>query len=316
MKFKKALFINIDKSNLGIDYWKKIDLLVGSKVFLLKDSPAIKKELYNTDCLLVAFGIPVTKDDIDNAPNLKYIGTLSTAFGKVDVDYARKKGISVCNLAGYSTESVAEFVIAVILEHIRDLEEGKYRGREKNYSITRISAIEIKSKVFGIIGLGAIGARVAQLAQGFGAHVKYWSRNRKKDSEKKGIRYESLDKLISEADFLSINLAQTKETEGIFTKGRFQKVKSGAVIVNTAPMELIDINGLAARLKENDITFILDHSDEMSEKDLVKLSKFKNCIIYPPIAFVSKEAALTKQEMFVGNIEAYLKGKPQNVVNP
>ncbi len=80
-------------------------------------------------------------------------------------------------------------------------------------------------------------------------------------------------------------------------------------------MELIDIDGLGTRLKKGDITFILDHSDEMSEKDLKKLSRYKNCIIYPPVAYISKEAIITKQKMFVGNIEAFLNGKPQNVVN-
>lgn len=315
MKFKKALFINITKSNLGESYWQKIDKLIEKKVFLSKDSSEIRKELKATDCLLVNFGITVAKEDIDSAPNLKYIGTLSTAFGKVDTDYAKKKGISVCNLAGYSTESVAEFVIASILEHIRCLEEGILRGRAKNYSFAGISAIEIKGKVFGVIGLGAIGGRVAELAQGFGADVRYWSRNRKKDYEKKSIKYEALDKLVSEADFLSINLAQTKDTEGVFTKKILQNVKKNAVIVNTAPMDLVNIEGLVTRLNNGDITFILDHSDEMSEEDLSKLSKFKNCIIYPPIAFVSKEAAITKQDMFVGNMKAFLRGKLQNAVN-
>lgn len=128
MKFKKALLINIDQSKFEDSYWKKIDRLVDKKVFLPKDDPKIRQELKDTDCLLVNFGIPVTKEDINAAPNLKYIGTLSTAFGKVDVDFAKKKGILVCNLAGYSTESVAEFVIASILESIRGLEEGKRRG--------------------------------------------------------------------------------------------------------------------------------------------------------------------------------------------
>jgi len=80
-------------------------------------------------------------------------------------------------------------------------------------------------------------------------------------------------------------------------------------------MELIDIDGLERRLKKGDITFILDHSDEMSEKDLKTLSKYKNCIIYPPIAYISKEAAENRRRIFIENIEGFLKGKPQNVVN-
>ena len=195
------------------------------------------------------------------------------------------------------------------------MEEGKVRGRSGNYSEIGISANEIKDKIFGVIGLGTIGKRVAKIALGFGANVKYWSKNRKRNYEKKGIKYETLDKLIREADYLSINLAQAKETEKIFDKNRFKMVKSGAVIINTAPMELVDIEGLERRLKKEDITFILDHSDEMSEKDLKTLSKYKKCVIYPPIAYVSKEAAENRKRIFIENIDAFLKGKPQNVVN-
>lgn len=316
MRFKKILVYNIDRSrSLDSSSWKKIENLGEKIVFLPKDDPGFRKELVDTDCLLVAFATSVDKGNIDNAPKLKYIGVAATAFGKIDVNYAKKKGIVVCNLKGYSTESVAEFIIAAILESARSLEEGKIRGRSGNCSEAGIFAREIKDKIFGVVGLGDIGKRVAEITLGFGADVRYWSRNRKKDYEKKGIKYEDLDKLIAEADYLSINLAQTKETEGIFNQTRFQKIKSSAIVINTCPMELIDINALEERLKKKDITFILDHSDEMSEKDLKKLSKYSNCIIYPPMAYISKEAGENRKRIFLENIEAFLKGKPQNKIN-
>ena len=316
MKFKKIVIYNIDRSkNLDPQSWGKIESLGNKLVFVPKDDPSLRKELSNADCLLVAFGTNIVKEDIDSAPQLKYIGVLATAFGKIDVSYAKKNKVIVSNLKGYSTESVAEFIFASILEQLRGLEEGKRRGRSGNYSEIGISANEIKNKIFGVIGLGTIGKRVAEIALGFGANVKYWSRNKKKNFEKKGIKYEALDKLIREADYLSINLAQAKETEKIFDKKRLHKIKSGAVLINTAPMELVGIEGLEQRLKKGDIAFILDHSDEMSEKDLKTLSKYKNCIIYPPIAYVSKEAADNRKRIFLENIEGFLSGKPQNVVN-
>ncbi|MBI2019776.1 hypothetical protein HYS95_03920 [Candidatus Daviesbacteria bacterium] len=316
MKFKKVLVYNIDRSkSLDLISWKKIESLGNKIVFLPKDNPRFRKELADTDCLLVAFATSVDKQDLDSAPQLKYIGVAATAFGKIDTTHAKKKGIIVCNLKGYSTESVAEFIIAVLLENIRGLEEGKTRGRSGSYSEAGISAFEIKDKIFGIIGLGDIGRRVAEIAQGFGADVRYWSRNRKTDYEEKGVTYEDLDRLVEEADYLSINLAQTKDTEKIFNQSRFQKLKSGAVVINTCPMELIDIDALEQRLKKEDIIFILDHSDEMRESDLKKLSKYENCIIYPPMAYISKEAGENRKRIFIENIEAFLKGKPQNVVN-
>lgn len=316
MKFKKILAYNIGRSkNLDPQSWEKIESLGNKLIFIPKDDPKLRKELVDTDCLLVAFGTNVTKADMDSAPQLKYIGVLATAFGKIDVAHAKKKKIIVSNLKGYSTESVAEFVLAAILEHIRGLGEGKKRGKSGNYSEVGISAIEIKDKIFGIVGLGTIGSRVTEIALGFGADVRYWSRNRKNNFEKKGVKYETFENLISKADIISINLAQTKDTEKIFNSKVFQKVKSGTIIINTAPMELINIDGLGQRLKNNDITFILDHSDEMTKEDLAKISKYPNCIIYPPIAYVSKEAAENRKRIFIQNIEAFLKGKPVNVVN-
>ncbi|OGH50234.1 MAG: hypothetical protein A3H17_03920 [Candidatus Levybacteria bacterium RIFCSPLOWO2_12_FULL_37_14] len=317
MKFKKIIAYNIDRTkNLDFQSWKKIEILGNKLTFVPKDYPKLRKELADTDCLLVAFGTNIVKEDIDSAPQLKYIGVLATAFGKIDVLHAKKKKVVVSNLKGYSTESVAEFVIAAILEHIRGLEEGKRRGKSGNYSEVGITATEIKDKIFGVVGLGTIGQRVAEIAFGFGADVRYWSKNRKNNFEKRGVRYETFENLTSKADIISINLAQTKDTEKIFNKKVFQKVKSGAIIINTAPMELVDISGLEQRLKNKDITFILDHSDEMVKEDIEKLSKYKNCIIYPPIAYVSKEAAENRKRIFIQNIEAFLKGKPENIVNP
>lgn len=315
MKFKKIVLVGISESSLGQQYWDRIFNLTDSKIFLPKESPDIKKELADADCLLVGFGISVTKEDIDSSPNLKYIGVLATAFGKIDTAYAKEKGIPVCNLAGYSTESVAEFTFAAILDIIRAVEEGKTRGRSGNYSEDGLSATEIKGKVFGILGLGNIGGRVAEIALGFSANVKYWSRNKKPELEKKGVAFEEIDALIPQCDFLSINLAETPETRGVLNEQRFNSLKSGVIIINTAPMELIDLDGLEERLKKGDITFIFDHSDEFAPEYMARFSKYKNFIIYPPIAYITKEAAQTKQEMFASNIEALLTGSPVNVVN-
>ena len=313
MKFQKLLMINVDDAALDPGYWQQINDLADKVVKLPKDDPSIITELANTDGLLVNFGITVDKTMIDTATNLKYIGVLATAFGKIDIDYAASKNIPVCNLAGYSTESVAEFTIAVILEHIRGLEEGKQRGRDKNYDESGISARELKNSNFVVLGLGDIGNRVAELAHGFGANIFYWSRKSRKDEP--SYAYGEIDDLLPKADVVSINLAQTPETEGIFTAERLGSLKPGAVVVNTAPMELVDIDGLANRLAKGDITFILDHADETSESDLAKLSQYNNCIIYPPLAYITKEARKAKQDIFVGNAKSFLDGHVENRVN-
>ncbi len=305
MKFKKILVTGFDRSGLDEDVWKRITKSAEKIVF--KPEPDV-------DCLFSKFN-KVDKKFIDSFPKLKYIGLLATGFGTVDIEYAKRKKITVCNIPGYATESVAEFVFGLILEHLRNLEKAKQVTRQGDFSGNGLSAYEIKEKQFGIIGLGRIGSRVAEIALGFGAKVSYWSRNRKKDIEKKGVKYESINTLIPKCDFLSLHLSKSKETERILNKKRINSIKKRAVVINVAPMELIDLFALENRLKKDDITFIFDHPDEMNKKDVEKLAQYKNCIVYPPIGFVTNEATNLKKEIFVSNIDNFLKGRPSNRVS-
>lgn len=316
VKFNKVLMIGFEKSNLEQDYWNRINNITEELTMLSKDSSDILNHLSTADCLLVKLGATVNKETMDNAPNLKYIGMFGTGYGRIDTEHATKKGITVCNVAGYSTESVAEFAFGIILEHIRELERGKKQAREGNYSESSFfNVYEIKDKKFGVIGLGKIGSRIAEIALDFGADVRYWSRTRKKEYEVKGIKYQEIENILADCDFISLNLMLNKDTEGFLNDERMQKIKPDAVIINLAPMELVDIDALSNRLEKSGLTFILDHSDEMTPEQLKQLTKYKNCIIYPPIAYTTKEATLEKQRMFVNNLENFLKGTPTNKVN-
>jgi len=317
MKFKKILIIGIEKKSLTSEIWARIEKLTETKVLLPADSKDISKHLPTIDCLLVTLSTVVDKKVINSASGLKYIEVLATGYGRIDDAYAAKKGIVVCNIPGYSTEAVSEFAFAIILEHLRELERGKKQAREGDYSeATFFGVSEIKDKVFGVIGLGQIGGRIAEIAHdGFGADARYWSRTRKKKFERKGIKYQKVESLIKDCDFLSINFALNKETEGFLNKKRIGLIKPGAVVINLAPMDFVDINALIRRLKKGDITFLLDHSDELSSVNAKRLSKIKNCIMYPPIAYTTREATVAKQGIFVKNLESYLSGKPINKVN-
>src|SRR3989344_1605469 len=133
MKFKKVLVVGIEDSQLDKKYWQKIDELTTKRVSLLEDSPDIDKNLADTDCLLVYFN-KADKEMIDKAPSLKYIGALATGVGKIDTKYAASKGIVVTNIPGYSTESVAELVFAVLLENLREIARAKMESKKGNRS--------------------------------------------------------------------------------------------------------------------------------------------------------------------------------------
>ena len=122
MKYSKTLLINVPQDSLDQEYWDQLAGLTDQLVHIAKDDPDTIQQLSDTECLLVGFGVVVSKDMIDAAPNLKYIGVQATAFDKIDIEYAAaSKNIIVCNLGGYSTESVAEFAIATVLEASVDL---------------------------------------------------------------------------------------------------------------------------------------------------------------------------------------------------
>lgn len=305
MKFKKILVTGFDKSGLDKNIWKRIQKCADKIVF--KPEPDV-------DCLFSKFN-KVDKNIIDSLPKLIYIGLLATGTGTVDLNYAKKKNITVCNIPGYATESVAEWVFGIILEHLRDLERAKQLSRKGDFSGDGFSATEIKGKKFGIVGLGRIGYRAAKIAQAFGANVFYWSRNRKPKAEKEEIKYEALDSLVKTSDFVSLHTLTTKDTYDILNSKRISMFKSGVIVVNVCGMEQVNIPVLEKRLAKGDITFILDHPDEMDINDVKELAKFNNCIVYPPIGYVTKEARIAKQEIFVSNLENFLKGKSTNIVN-
>lgn len=312
MKFKKAVLIKIADTHFDQKYWDKIDALVETRVSLTIDNPKLKEELKDCDCLLLGFQVPVGEDILAAAPNLKYIGILATAYGTVDLSAAAKRNILVCNLGGYSTESVAEFVITALLHEIRNIKEGLRRAESGNYSFEGIKARELKNSNFGVIGLGNIGNRVAELAAGFGANVSYWSHAKKKAP----FRYQELDELLASCSFISVNVAEVKETVGLLNSKNLPLIKSGSVVISTVPPPVINTDALADRLSKNDITFVFDHPDEMPKEELAKLTKFKNCVVYPPIAFLSDEARIAKQEIFISNMAEFLDGKtPKNKVN-
>jgi glycerate dehydrogenase len=314
MKFNKLLMLDFNENSFDKQYLDRLNKVCEQKIMIPRDSPEIQNHL-DADGILVNFLPIVDKGRIDSMKNLKYIGIMATGYGRIDHEHARTTNIPVCNIPGYSTESVAEFGFAVILEHLRDLERGKQQVRQGSYSEEGFSGIELKGKTFGVIGLGNIGKRIAEIALGFGCDVRYWSKHRKEEYETKGIKYQDIDQLIHECDIVSLNLALNKETENFLDSERMNKMKTGAIILNLAPMELIDIEVLKQRISKGDLSIIIDHTDEMKPELCKELSNHKNCVLYPPIAYVSKEAAVNKQEIFISNLEKFLSGSPQNVVN-
>lgn len=314
-RFKQVICLDFTGSELEAAGWQLVDQLTDKRVLLNKSNDTLDSKLLMTDCLLVKLGAKVGRELIDKAPNLRYIGMLGTGYGGIDITYASKKGISVTNITDYATESVAEFFIGILLDQLRDLTRAKLLAQTGDYSDSSYNGAVIKGKTIGVVGLGNIGMRTAELAQAFGANVIYWSKHRKLEAEKVGIKYQSLDKLLSISDIISLNLALNPKTEGILNASRVKIIKKGAIVINPSPMELINFPALTSRLKKGDMTLILDHSDEITPEQDKILRTFDNCVMYPPIGYITAEATDLKRGIYIDNIRNYLAGQPTNKVN-
>ncbi len=313
MKLNKIACLGFGGSELEDNYWQELDSLAGKRVLVANETELNTHK--DADGLLVKLGAKVSKDLMDKLPNLKYIGMLGTGYGGVDTAYATSKGITVTNIADYATEGVSEFTFGILIEWCRGVSRALGLAWDGVYEDDDHPGMEIKGKKFGVIGLGNIGKRTAELAQAFGCDVSYWSRTRKKDAEAKGINYQELDDLIANSDIITLNLALNTETEGIINGDRLQKIKNDAIFINVSPMELIDFDSLVTRLKQDDMVFMLDHSDEMTEEQLTALKSFSRCKVYPAIAYLTREAGQLKKRIYVDNVKSYLNGSPSNKVN-
>lgn len=311
MKLKKLLCLNFNGKELEESYWDQLDGLAEERVTVPDEE--ISNHL-DSDGLLVKLGAKVPKELIDKLPNLKYIGMLGTGYGGIDTNYAAGRGITVTNIADYATEGVAEFTFGILLEYYRDIAKARSQAKAGDYS-DDFTGGEIKGKKFGVVGLGDIGRRTAQLAKAFGAEVVYWSRNRKEDAEKEGIAYEELDGLLYSCDIVTLNLALNPETEGIINKDRIVLLKEHSIFINPSPMELIDFHALLERLKKDDMVFMLDHSDEMTEEQLESLQPLDRTIVYPAIAYLTYEASSLKKQIYIDNLKNFLEDRPSNKVN-
>lgn len=312
MKFKKILVTGMNKSEFDQEFLDQVKSLCEILIFAEDDVDVFNENIEDTDCLIAKFNA-IGEDIISKASKLKFIGVYGTGTGKIDLEFAKSRGIIVTNIPGFSSQSVAEFVFASLLEYMRELERAKVQVRNGNYLESGFSASEIRGKNLGIIGLGSIGKRVGEIALGFGANVSYYSRNKVEKIDER-IKYQAFKELIATSDIISIHVPLTDETEGLFGVENLEKIKKGSIVINTSKMEIFDLGVLDKKLENGDVSFILDHADEMDEKDIKMLSKHKNCIIYPPIAYISNEAMELKKVMFIENLENYLKGSPVNVV--
>ena len=252
------------------------------------------------------------RDVMEKCPDLKYICVAFTGYDHVDMDYCREKGITVSNCAGYSTVAVADLVFGFVIDLYRNIIRCNEVVRESGTKAGLIGP-ELEGKTFGIIGAGAIGTRVARIAQAFGCRTLAYSRT-KKDID--GLEFVDLDTLMTESDIVSVHVPQTKETTGLINSEKIALMKKDAVFINTARGPIVDSQALADALNESRIAgAAVDVFETEPPIDPAHpLLNAKNCIATPHIAFASVQAMYKRADIVCENIKAYLAGSPVNLV--
>lgn len=261
------------------------------------------------------------REVLSNADNLKYIGVLATGYNVVDIEAASEKGIIVTNVPGYSTDTVAQMVMALILElchragdHSREVKDGAWSS-SKDFAFWSYPLVELKGKTLGIIGFGKIGRAVAKLAAAFGMKILYYSRNRKDYAAESKAEYSEIDVLLNGSDVVSLNCILTDETRNLINKKTLLQMKKTAFLINTSRGPVVNEADLAEALNTGKIAGagldVLSREPARTDNPLLKA---KNCIITPHIAWATKEARQRLMDITVDNFKAFIEGKPNNIV--
>jgi D-3-phosphoglycerate dehydrogenase len=255
---------------------------------------------------------------ISSAPKLKLISLWQTGFDNVDLEAATERGVIVSNVPSYAFDSVAEFVFALSLSILRRVHLADMNLREGLFDWRYYVGNQLMSKNIGVLGTGEIGKRVIQIAQGFNMNVLSVTAHPSPERAKAlGIKFVDLDTLLSESDIVTLHVPLTPETEHMIGARELAKMKSTAILINTARGKVVDEAALIGALRDKKIAGAgLDVFEKEPLPMDSPLLKMDNVVLTPHIAFLSEESLDECTYVSIENVEMFIKGKPQNVVNP
>ncbi len=280
---------------------------------LSKDEEELKERCKDSDIVMIA-NHPFSASVIEAAENLKMLDVAFTGIDHVALDACKEKNIMVCNAAGYSTQAVAELVIGMAVDGMRNVAKANDVVRKGGTS-AGIGGREIAGKTVGIIGLGAIGMQCAKLFLAFGAKVIAYNRSQKQEAIDLGIAYKSLDEVLSDSDIVSLHLPNNAETKGLISKEKIALMKKNALFINCARGPIVDNAALAEALNNDEIGFACIDVYDMEPPIPADypLLHAKNTLLTPHQAFISEEAMERRAKIVFDNVYAYLEQNPVNV---
>ena len=293
--------------NPGDLSWDKLDALCDKLTVF--DSTSEDKALSRLtgNEILMTSKCPITRELMENSPQLKYIGCTATGYNNIDVEAAADLGIAVTNIPAYSTDAVAQHTIALMLElsnhvglHNASVQEGQWSDNEY-FCYWKKSVTLLTGKSLGIIGYGAIGKRVAQIARTLGMEINIFSQD---------------PAGAMKSDFVSLHCPLTRENRHMVNTEFLVNMKPGAILINTARGGLVDERALADAIKAGFIAGaaldVLEQEPPAKDCPLIGLD---NCIITPHIAWSPKEMRQAVIDILAENLESWLTGGMKNRVD-
>ena len=279
----------------------------------IPEKEEIIRGVKDADALISLLTDRIDREVIDSAPKLKVIGNYAVGYNNIDVDYAKKKGIIVVNTPGVLTDATADLAFALILAATRRVVEGdKFvrEGKFKGWAPLLLLGKDVWGATLGIVGAGRIGQAVGRRAKGFNMKIIYYDKFRRENFEKEtGAEFVPLEKLLSQADIITIHVPLTQETYHLIGKREFALMKDGAILVNTSRGEVIDEEALISALKNGKIfSAALDVFE--NEPDIRKeLLGLPNIVLTPHIGSATERTRRKMAEMVCNDVARVLRGE-------
>ncbi len=249
-----------------------------------------------------------------NLEIVSYIGVGAANF--VDIAAATERGIAVTNTPDYGNRSVAEHALGLVLAVARNIAWGDRDLRAGRWTSMDREGVQVSGRSIGRVGMGAVGKEMARLCRAFGLEVFYYDVVRRPEIED-AAAYLEMDELFSSCDIVSLHVAYTPETRDLIGERQLSLMRPGAILVNTSRGEVLDLDALASALEEGRIGGAgLDNFPGEPRPDLGRLVRLDRVVLTPHIAFNTREAKDRMTAIAVGNVVAFYRGEPENVMNP
>ncbi len=314
----------LEAKNLGEDMVFTPFLPLGEVKIYPSTTPEEMPDRVRDADIVVANKLPMCEETLKDAKNLKLVCLTATGINNLDGEYLKKRGIHACNVAGYSTNAVAQHTFAMLFyiwEKLRFYDDyvksGEYT-KSGGFSYFTEPFYELCGKTWGIIGMGAIGRKVADIAEAFGCKVICYSASGGTYTLTENRRQVDFDTLLKESDILSIHAPLNEKTQGLMDLKAFSRMKKTAVLINVARGPIVDQDALYRALTEEMIAGagldVLEKEPMAEDNPLIRIQDSKKLLITPHMAWAPVETRFRCRDEVIRNIEAFLAGEDRNRV--